>query len=349
MLTKKQVKEIKEHLDRAQNPLFFFDNDGDGLCSFLLLQRYIKRGKGVPIKSFPELTVDYFRKVDELNADYLFILDKPEISKEFFEKVEQINIPLVWIDHHVIDRKIIPKFVNYYNPIFNKSKSNEPVTALCYQITNKKNDLWLAIIGCVSDSFMPDFYPDFKKTYPDLSVESKDPLEIYYNSSIGKIANILNSALKDRTGNVIKMLKFLMKAKTPYDVLEKNNKNYSMHERFDQINKKYQRLLEKAKKVINDSDEILFFQYGGDLSISSDLANGLRYLFPKKFIIVAYIRGIKVNISARGENIRQIVLKAIKGLKEATAGGHKNAVGAKIKVEDLEKFKKRLFKLVKGK
>ena len=58
MLTENQIEEIKEHLDKAQNPLFFFDNDGDGLCSFLLLQRFIKKGKGVAIKSFPELTPD---------------------------------------------------------------------------------------------------------------------------------------------------------------------------------------------------------------------------------------------------------------------------------------------------
>ena len=47
MLSEKQMQELKEHLDRAQNPLFFFDNDADGLCSFLLLARYIGRGKGV--------------------------------------------------------------------------------------------------------------------------------------------------------------------------------------------------------------------------------------------------------------------------------------------------------------
>ena len=49
MLSEKQVKEIREHLEKAQNPLFFFDNDQDGLCSFLLLQRYIGRGKGIAI------------------------------------------------------------------------------------------------------------------------------------------------------------------------------------------------------------------------------------------------------------------------------------------------------------
>ena len=345
MLTQKQIKEIKEHLDKAQNPVFFFDNDGDGLCSFLLLQRYIKRGRGVSIKSFPALTLDYFKKVKELNADYIFILDKAEVSKEFFKEVKQTNIPVVWIDHHTINKKNIPKFVNYYNPIFNKSKSNEPISVLCYQITNKKDDLWLAVVGSISDSFLPDFYFDFKKTYPDLSIDSKNTLEIYYNSQIGKIGQIFNSALKDKTTNVINMLRFLMKVKTPYEVLEETQKNYTMHKRFNEIDKKYQRLLEKAKEVAENSDKIIFFQYSGDLSISSDLSNGLRYLFPEKTIVVAYLTGVKANISARGKNIREMVLKAIKGFDQATGGGHEKAVGARIRIEDLEKFKERLIKL----
>ena len=75
MLTEKQNSEIKEHLEKAQNPVFFFDNDPDGLCSFLLLRRYLGRGKGVAVRSFPDLTVDYFRKIKELEADYVFIID----------------------------------------------------------------------------------------------------------------------------------------------------------------------------------------------------------------------------------------------------------------------------------
>jgi single-stranded DNA-specific DHH superfamily exonuclease len=73
MLNKESKKEIREHLEKAQNPVFFFDNDQDGLCSFLLLQRFIGRGNGIAVKSFPEMTVDYFRRVLELNADYIFI------------------------------------------------------------------------------------------------------------------------------------------------------------------------------------------------------------------------------------------------------------------------------------
>ena len=349
MLTKKQILEIREHLEKAQNPIFFFDNDGDGLCSFLLLQRWLGRGKGIPIKSFPELTSNYFRKVKELNADYIFILDKAEISEGFFEEVEKVNIPVVWIDHHEINKEEIPEFVNYYNPVFNKSKTNEPVTALCYQITNKKEDLWIAVVGCISDAFVPDFYSDFKKNYPDLVIESNDVLDIYYDSQIGKIGKILNCGLKDKTTNVISMLKFLMKVKTPYEVLEENSKNYTMHKRFEEINKKYQKLMEKARKIGKASEEFLFFQYAGDLSISSDLANGLRHEFPEKFIVVAYVTGVKANISVRGKGVKKLVLKAIKGLEGATGGGHEDAVGAKVKVKDLEKFSERLEKLIQNK
>jgi len=349
MLIKAQVEEIKEHLNKSQNPLFFFDNDVDGLCSFLLLQRYIGRGKGVPIKSFPALTVDYFRRVNELNADYIFILDKPVISDEFFKKVEEVNIPIVWIDHHDTDKEKIPKFVNYYNPLFNKIPSNEPVTALCYQITKKKEDLWLAIIGCISDNFIPNFYSDFKKKYPELAIQADTAFDIFYKSQIGKISKIFSFALKDRTSNVISMLRFLMKVKTPHEVLEKNNKNYTMHDRFNQIDQKYQKLLQKAKEKVKDSDKFLFFQYGGDLSMSSDLANELGYRFPKKIIVVIYLKGIKANISVRGQKIRKMILEAIKDLEGASGGGHENAVGAQIKIEDLEKFREKLIELINRK
>ncbi len=343
MLTPTQIDEIKEHLEKAQNPVFFFDNDPDGLCSFLLLARWLGRGKGVAVKSFPDLNEGYFRKVDELDADYIFILDKPIVSKDFLKKVEQRNIPVVWIDHHDI-QETIPDFINYYNPTLNNS-GNEPTTYLCYQITEKKDDMWLAVIGSISDKFVPDFYEIFRMKYPDLAIDSTNAFDIFYKSQIGKIARIFSFALKDRTTNVVNMMKFLLKIKSPYEVLEENSKTYSMHHRFKQINVRYQKLLDKARMNKRDG-KILFFQYGGDLSISSDLSNQLSYEFPEKIIVVVYVSGVKANISVRGKNVRDLILKAIENLEDATGGGHEDAVGAKIKVEDLEKFREKLNELV---
>jgi oligoribonuclease NrnB/cAMP/cGMP phosphodiesterase (DHH superfamily) len=65
-------------------------------------------------------------------------------------------------------------------------------------------------------------------------------------------------------------------------------------------------------------------------------------LFPDKFVVVMRVLDSKVSVSARGKNIRGKVLKAIKDLKDATGGGHEDAVGAKVRTEDLEEFKERL-------
>jgi len=356
MLTKKQVEEIREHLERAQNPVFFFDNDPDGLCSFLLLQRFIERGKGVAVKSFPDLDASYFRKVNELNADYIFILDKAVISEEFWEKVGQVNIPVVWIDHHKTQGKI-PDFVNYYNPLLNKEtvqeilskhKMGEPVTYICYKITQKKEDLWLATLGCISDRFLPDFYPEFKKKYPDLIIDSENVFDIAFKSKLGKLADLLDLALKDRTTNVVNMMKYLRVVKTPYEIFEENTKNYSMHKRYKEVSSKYKKILNKAILLGNKSGKILFFQYGGDLSLSSNLSNELSYLFPEKILVVAYLSGAKVSLSIRGEKIRDLLLESIKDLKNSSGGGHENACGATVQMEDLEKFKENLELIVEN-
>lgn len=345
MLTKKQVIEIREHLEKAQNPIFFFDNDPDGLCSFLLLRRYLGRGKGIAIKSYPDMNAEYFRKVNELNADYIFILDKPVVSDEFFDEVKKFNIPVVWIDHHKTEQtKKVPKFVYYYNSALTKTKKkNEPVTYLCYKITEKKEDMWLAVVGSISDRFIPEFYKDFMKNYPDLSIKTKEAFDVFYKSPIGTIARMLYFAIKDTTSNVVKMIKFLISVKSPYEVLEETSKNKDMHQRFKLIYRKYDKLIEKAKSIAT-KNKLLFFQYAGDISISADLANELTYLYPEKIVVVAYLTGIKANISARGKNVRKIILEAVKGLEGATAGGHEFAVGGQIKIEDLEKFRENIEK-----
>jgi single-stranded DNA-specific DHH superfamily exonuclease len=339
MLTKKQVQEIKEHLEKAQNPLFFFDNDPDGLCSFLLLQRYVGRGKGIPVKTFPSLDESYFRKIKELNPDSIFILDKPIVSLVFFEEIEKLNLPIIWIDHHEIKKSTVPSFVNYYNPLFNNPKTNEPVTALCSQINNRKEDFWIGVVGCISDNFVPEFYEDFRKQYPELGISAKKAFDIFYKSPVGKIAKLFLFALKDRTTNVINMLKFLMTVKSPYDVLEETSKNKKMHERFEELDKKYKSLLDKALLEKNE-EYVIFFKYGGDMSISSDLSNELAYLFPENIIVVIYENEAKSTMAIRGKGVRDIALNVISQLEGATGGGHECAVGVKINARDLEKFKK---------
>ena len=351
MLRKEQVEEIKEHLEKAQNPLFLFDNDNDGLMSFLLLRRFLGRGKGTVIKSYPELNFSYFKKVQELKPDYIFILDKPIVDKKIFLKAKEENIPIVWIDHHQIQKAKVKDFkklgVSYFNPYI-ENKTNEPVSYLCYKIANKKDDIWIALIGCISDALIPDFYPEFLKKFPELGRKSpSSAFDLLYNSEIGKIARILDFSLKDTTTNVYNMLKFMIEIKNPYDILEENQKTKHILERYNEINVKFQELVEKAKN--NQKEKLIFFQYQGTLSLSANIANQLNYEFPEKIIVVAYVKDNIVNVSLRGKNIRKITLEAIKNIPGATGGGHKHATGAKMFLDYLPKFKENVEEIMNKK
>ena len=50
MLTEKEINEIREYLTNSNNPVYLFDDDGDGICSYLMLKKHFKKGKGIPIK-----------------------------------------------------------------------------------------------------------------------------------------------------------------------------------------------------------------------------------------------------------------------------------------------------------
>ncbi len=340
MLSKEQILEIREHLERAQNPIFFFDNDVDGLMSFVLLRRLIGRGNGVAIKSFPALDVSYSCKIEELNADYIFILDKPVVSEEFFESFEGKNIPIVWIDHHDVEVNV-PSSVDYYNPVFSKDKSSEPVSYIAYEIVNNKKDIWISMAGCIGDNFMPPFYQDFAREYPQLWKKgAMSAFEILYEGEVGKMVNIFNFALKDRTTNVVSMMNFLFKVNSPSDVLVESEKNFKILKRYEEVKKVYDKLIERAKRIARSSRRLVFFQYGGNLSMSADLANELSYRFPGKVIMVAYVKGASANVSVRGSvDVREITLGAVEKIESARGGGHKNATGSKMMVEDLPKFR----------
>jgi oligoribonuclease NrnB/cAMP/cGMP phosphodiesterase (DHH superfamily) len=343
MLTQEQLVEIRSHLENSQNPLFFFDNDVDGLCAFLILRRALGRGRGIPIKSFPELKEQYLRKVEEINPDSVFILDKAEISGDFVEGVVKRGIPIVWIDHHETKtpKEIIEKTF-YYNSI----PESEPVTYLAQKVFDRKEDLWLALIGCIGDVYMPDFADKFAKDFPELFNSNVSAFDALYCTEIGRVVRMLNFGLMDTTTNVVNLIKYLFRAESVYDILEENYHTKLFHKRYEKLNQFYNRQIDKAEAGLNESSNLVFFSYSGSISMSSEIANGIYFKHPDKFVVVLFKRPDKINISMRGKNALKITKKVVEKIPCASGGGHKEATGAMIPVDQLEEFKKEIYKEV---
>lgn len=343
MLAKNKLTEIKELLENSQNPLFFFDNDADGICSYAILRRALGRGKGVVIKSFPSLGKQYFHKIEELNPDTIIILDKPKVSKEFVEKIKEKNLPIIWIDHH--DEKIDKEILEYVN-YFNSSPTSEPVTFIAQKIFNRKQDKWLAMIGCIGDVYMPNFSKEFSKEYPELFNANIEPFDALYTTEIGKAVQLINFGLKDTTTNTLKLMRLLVNSKSIYDLFEENTKTQQLQKRFKELNNTYKKLIEKAKLKINKDGKLIFFVYAGKTSMSSEVSNRLYFDNKDKLIVVMYRHPDKINISIRGENARDVLLQAIKNMSGAHGGGHEKACGATIPFDKLREFQEKIEKII---
>jgi single-stranded DNA-specific DHH superfamily exonuclease len=345
MLTDKQILEIRDHLEKAQNPVFFYDNDADGFCSYVLLRRFIGRGKGVVVRSHPDVDEGYAKKAQELNADYVFVLDRPILGEKFVEEIGKLQLPIVWIDHHEMDKENI-KGVSKFNPNIGKKKSNEPVCYWAYRVANRVEDSWIALMGCMADHYLPDFFKEFGKKNPELwGLNIKKPFDAYYRTEIGRLARVIGFALKDSITHVVQMQNFLIKCKSPGDMLAEMESNRPFARKYKEIKVKYNALLDRAKKDVGE--KVIFFNYGGDLSISAEISNELSYFYPKNVIVVAYSSGPITNVSMRGRKVRNIIKEILPMFENSSGGGHEDAVGARIQTQDIERFKEEIKERVK--
>jgi len=333
VLTQNERSKITDELMNCQRPLFLFHDDPDGLASFLLFYRWKKEGRGFPIKAVPRITIAYLQKIEDYDADKVFILDIANVDQEFLDLVK---VPVVWIDHHQLLER---DKVMYFNSR-KRDNLNVPTPKMCYEIVEQ--DLWLAVCGCVGDWYLPeDLLPEFRKKYPDLLPETIKTVEqALFETKVGLIAKIFSFNLKGKTQEVMKAIKVLTRIESPYELLNQETpKARLIYKKFEQVNQKYEELLARALKNVK-KDEIFIFTYTEDqLSLTKDLANELLYRQPDKIIILGREKLGELRCSLRSAkyDLSQILKKALIGI-QGYGGGHEHACGASIKKEDFEIF-----------
>jgi single-stranded DNA-specific DHH superfamily exonuclease len=345
MITDSELKQLKEELVSSKKPILMFDDDTDGLCSYLLLYRFLKdytdEIKGVILKTGPELDGDLFvQKVKDYDPDKVFILDKAIVSQDFIDGVHK---KVIWLDHHpVLDRKN----VLYFNPMKHETpgmkEDNRPTSYWAYKVVEKDRpqDMWLAAAGIVSDWHIPEFLKEFSIKYPtllDSKFKYKNPGDIIFKTRLGLLIRIMFFNLKFSTKDSMISAKIISRINDPLEIIDQTTSaGKYIYKQYDKFNKIYERI--KSQNTVGKG-KLLVFTYSDSYSITSELCNELIYTYPKKFIIIARLKEEKYICSFRSPvyDVRAVLDKALVGI-DGYGGGHEHACGGGINAKDWDRF-----------
>jgi len=328
------LKEIHQIIEKSTNPLIFFDDDPDGLASYLLIAKHFDKGKGIAVKSSPKLDEIYLRKIKELSPDLVIVLDKPIITQEF---VDRVNVPIVWIDHHPVQNI---KGVKYFNPLFKDKNDNRPTSYWCYELT--KEYLWIAMVGIIGD-WSTAKLEEFSKEYPDLINGDGKVEKIRSFTKIGRLVKIFSFILKGKTSQVAKLISVFKKIDSPYELLGKATPRAKFIMGYaEKIEKKYDTFIEKALNQKQRGKLLTFIYTDKEFSFSAEIANDLLSKSKKELFLVGRKKEKEVTMSIRSRDTSKYILppiieKSLEGL-QGYGGGHPHACGASVAIENFDKF-----------
>ncbi len=341
MLPEEQIKQIQDEIRHCKKPVFFFHDDPDGLCSFLLMYRLIGEGKGIVVKTKPNIGTMFARTVKEYGADKVFVLDIAMVEQDF---IDEVKIPVVWIDHHGPYQR---ERVKYFNSRL--QGENIPPSEVCYHVSEK--DLWIAMAGCIGDWYIPTFKDKFCEQYPDLmGKEVTKPEDALFKTKLGELVKIMSFNLKGTTQEVMKSAKIFTRIETPYEILNQTtSRGAFIYKKYERVKQEYDSLLKRAAEK-KTKDKILLYTYHQDvLSLTKELSNELLFMFPNKIIVIGREKSGEMKCSIRSGPkvmLNQVLEKALEGIS-GYGGGHEHACGAVIKTEDFEKFLENMRKFLK--
>jgi len=337
-ISEQELQELRNYLEKAERPIYFFDDDPDGLCSFLLFYRRNMAGKGVIVKSSPEVGENYAAKVNEYDADYVFILDKPLLSPDF---VENCDRPIIWLDHH--SPAGLPG-THYYNPRIANREDGRPTSYWAYRVVEE--DLWIAMVGMIGDWFIdPELAARFSEQYPDLLPRNMlNPAEVLFNTKLGELSRVFSFVLKGRNSEVMKSIKILTRVKSPNEILmQETPAGRFIYKKYLSVKEEYDALMNDILKKHSNDNPILYIYPSSKMSFTGELSNEILYRFPDRMNIICREKGgyLKCSLRSQKGNLPESIKKALSGL-DGYGGGHDNACGLSIREKDFKTFLKRL-------
>ena len=299
-----------KNLKASDNAKIFSHVDADGICSLVILIRFLRR-RGIiekdkiPIYQLTDVPPNFIETSKvmiflDLNSDTVY---------------NYVNEKSLLIDHHIFGKK--PKGV-FYNPRETEPASYIPAAYLVYDICSELEEMedarWIAAVGVLGDKGELN------------SKICRDFIDVFDNvPELQKVSDFIYSAflVEGNIGND-RMVKALANASSPKDIIEDSYFRYC----FDEV----QREVAKSRKKIEKDGIFRFVNLKSKYNIKSIVA--AQMLEKEKGVIVVACTEADsfCKMSIRTDtniNLGSITKKAA-DLAGGTGGGHEKAAGARV-------------------
>lgn len=189
----------------AKRPIVFFDDDADGVASFLVTQRVLGMTFYAPVKKRPNLGSTLAGIATQLAADLKIVLDVAELEDEFLEPAPKT----VWVDHHDAQD---PRGAVYVNP---KTRGEESVPTSVLVRDLLGGPAWIAAVGSVADYHVPAFIEEVRDAYPSLVPAFESVEDLVFSSPLGELALIFETCVKGTVPEARRKLYLLRRVVEP--------------------------------------------------------------------------------------------------------------------------------------
>jgi nanoRNase/pAp phosphatase (c-di-AMP/oligoRNAs hydrolase) len=336
--SKEEFLEFVDSINESDKIGILTHNDLDGIASAVFVEKILEsKGKKVEFLDFlaikNNMVGEILPKLKGLNLTKIFLTDLAvdNIDLEGFNELRK-EIDCFLIDHHPASENLEK---------VNVIKSDTPdcaalaVYSLGEEILDLKEWAWLVCAAIFSDfSYKKEENFEFlKKFYPEVTREN-----LSY-ATPGMIARKISSAL----------IYYLNDIKKVYDlVLEKNLSE--LDEINEMVEEEINRCVEefRANAEFFSEENLYFYNVNSKLKIVSVVTTLVSKQKPEFSFVFFQEDGDYVKISARNQSssrdMGELMKKGVAGLEDATGGGHAPASAARIRKEDLAKFKENILK-----
>ncbi len=342
----KRAVEFLRKIKQKDDVIIIFNNDGDGICSGVLVEKILyeatgKRSYMIAQPMPPEKNL--LRKIQSTLPTKIILTDMAiDQQPQLVRKLASLSDVLI-LDHHQLKKNMTSSNVVHYNPRMDDPRVYQSTSYIAYKICSMikdmKDSLWVAAVGMVADydlTCSQDVVEEIRKKF---DIQGK-----LYDSWIGRIADMIEAARSTKTYTCEQMLEIIFSSKSEEEVL----KNHAFLEAYKEVQNEIMVVLTDAETNSEIMDRIMFYNIKSKYNLSSFISTRLSEIYENRLIVVYQKAGSRIKVSARcqkGMNVGKIMENATEGI--GSGGGHEAAAGATFDVQDWEVFRQNVIKLVK--